>query len=429
MVFIGIGFISVVTVVLSLGANGPFIPVTALVSAAGDALAPGDEVRFRNVVVGSVIGNGEVAGGGEVQLNLHVDPVKATMIPANVTARAMPTSIFGAQYIDLIQPAGSSSDHLISGSVVQNDTSPGATQLQTALSQVDALLKAIEPAKLDEALTSLAQALQGQGSNIGNLVQKLDGYLQRVTPSTPQLQADVSNLSTVLQELSINAPDVLQTLSNLVTTGGTIVAEQQQLTTLISGGTALSADTTQLLQQNGARLITVVNDLQPVLAAIDANPSGLSNGVIELDRWFKAWSTALGQGPYARIAVYAPQINATQAINASEQGWQSHSSPGAVAASNNTFEGGELNPTPYSAAQNCPRYPGAAGPNCPGGNARATLASSPDGGSLGANGSAEEQQAIDALLAARFGPAALDCSAINDLLAGPLFRGTIVLAS
>jgi len=430
LLFFGIGLLSVMTFVLSLSARGPYVPVVALVSSAGDALQPGDEVRYRDLIVGSVVGNGTAVAGGEVRLNLHVDPDKAALIPANVSARPMPASIFGAQFIELVSPAQPAREHLTAGAQVQNDTSPGATQLQTALIQVDALLKAIQPARLDEALTALAQALHGQGSNIGRLLHGLDVYLQQVTPSAPQIQADVSDLATVLQELSTDAPDALQTLGNLVITGSTIVAEAQQLSALVSGGTSLSDDTTRLLQDNGARLITVVNDLQPVLAAIDENPSGLSNGITKLDAWFRAWSIALGQGPYARIAVYAPQINASQAINAAEQGYRFPSSPGARGASNWTFEGGELNPTPYSAPRDCPRYPGAAGPDCTAeASPSAALAAPPDGGNVGAAGSTEEQDAIDRLLAPQLGPAVYQRTAINDLLVGPIFRGAIVVAS
>ena len=401
----------------SLGGGSPAVVVTALVSQAGDALQPGDEVRYLDVVVGSVAGGSE-APGGMLQLSLRLQPEEAPLIPDAVKARSMPTSIFGAQYLQLVRPApGAGSTHLVAGARIDADTSPGTAELQNAFTHLQRLLNAVHPARLDAALTALATALAGNGETLGKLIDNFDAYLRQVAPSTPQLQDDITQLAAVLEELNRDAPDGLRTLGNLITTSQTITDEQVQLRGLIGGGLTLTDDATELTAQDASRLIAVINDFQPVLAAVDRNTGGITNGVPALDAWFRSWTSTLSQGPYARINLLVPGVNGPALIAASLGG------PTGKPSADQAFAP-DLNPAPYTAAD-CPRYPGAAGANCPAA-AQATSASAGAGGSVGPVGSAAEITTIQRLLGKLGGVAPNQVPPISDLLVGPLLRGAVV---
>ena len=186
-------------IIRTFTAGGSFISMSALVSRAGDALQDGDEVRFRNIIVGKLVGTGELVGD-KTLLHLDVQPDKAAQIPGNVTASPVPTTLFGSQYVDLVEPANPSGQ-LAAGQTIPADTSARTAALQTALAEVDSLLTAIHPAQLDVALTNLAAALSGQGANLGSLIDNLDGYVRQLTPLTPQIQEDITRFAGFVDEL------------------------------------------------------------------------------------------------------------------------------------------------------------------------------------------------------------------------------------
>jgi virulence factor Mce-like protein len=397
--------------------GGSYITVTALVSRAGDALQDGDEVRFRDLIVGKVVGTGELQGD-VTRLELHVDPELAAQIPAGVTSRPVPTTLFGSQYVQLVPPEHPGNGGLVAGTVVPADTSPGTTALQTALAEVDSLLAAIHPAQLDVALTNLATALSGQGARLGSLLDNLDAYIRDLSPSVPALQSDISQLAALAEQLSADAPDNLRSIGNLSVTAQTLTARQVQLRGLLSGGITLADDLTPFLTQNGDRIITVVRDLQPVLAALAANPGGLANGVINLDTLARDWTTFLGPGHYARINFLLKNLDVGSAAVASLGG------PTGRPAADRAFAA-LLNPPTYSSAD-CPRYPGASGPNCAAAQPAVSRPAA-TGGLVGPVGSADEQQAVRELVGHYLGIPPERVPPITDLIVGPVLRGAAVV--
>lgn len=408
-------------IIRAFTAGGTFISMNAYVSRAGDALEDGDEVRFRDIIVGKLVGTGELVGD-KTLLRLDVDPSKASQIPHDVTARPVPTTLFGSQFVELVEPEGGGSGRLEAGMTIPADTSAGTTALQTALAEVDSLLTAIHPAQLDVALTNLATALSGQGNEIGTLVDNLDSYVRQLTPLTPQIQDDITKLAGFVQELGTNAPDLLQTISNLTITAQTLTSHQADLSGLLSGGITLSDDVHSFLTANGSRFITVVDDLQPVLAAVDQNTPGLTNGVLNLGSVARDWTTFLGPGPMAHLNLVIKNLNLGAALTASLGG------PTGKPAADQAFAA-ILDPAIYTAA-NCPRYPGANGPNCAAGAAAqpAVTRSSIDGGLVGPVGSPAELHVVQVAIARLLGvPPASVPDTVTDLLAGPVLRGTTVV--
>ncbi|TMD04631.1 MAG: MCE family protein [Chloroflexi bacterium] len=413
------GILIVVTLIIrAFTAGGTYISMSALVSRAGDALQDGDEVRFRDIIVGKLVGTGELHGE-QTLLHLNVEPARAAQIPADVTARPVPTTLFGSQFVELVEPSGGGHGQLTAGVTIPADTSPGTTALQTALAEVDSLLTAIHPAQLDVALTNLATALSGQGEKLGSLVDNLDDYVKQLTPLTPQIQDDITKLAAFVDELGTNAPALLETISNLTTTAQTLTSHQDQLRGLLSGGISLSDDVRGFLNANGDRFITVVDDLQPVLGAVEQNTSGLTNGLLNLGAVARNWTTFLGPGRSAHINFVLKNVDIGATVTASLGG------PTGRPAADRAFAA-LLNPAPYTSSS-CPRYPGANGPNCAAAQPAVTQ-STENGGSAGPVGSPAEQHAVQVAIAQLLGvPPETVPPAITDVLAGPVLRGTTVI--
>src|SRR4051812_36597331 len=74
-----------------------FDHVTVHVSRAGLQLLPGSDVKVRGIIVGSV--QQITSNGDGADLELALNPAKASEIPQNVTVRMLPKTLFGEKYV------------------------------------------------------------------------------------------------------------------------------------------------------------------------------------------------------------------------------------------------------------------------------------------------------------------------------------------
>src|SRR4051812_3228499 len=83
--------------------NQDFTPadyVTVHISRAGLQLLPGSDVKERGIIVGSVQDISSTGDGAELKLRLQ--PSAAEQIPANVSVRLLPKTLFGEKFVDLV---------------------------------------------------------------------------------------------------------------------------------------------------------------------------------------------------------------------------------------------------------------------------------------------------------------------------------------
>src|SRR3954468_16469661 len=149
-------------------------PVSMHISRAGLQLLPGSYVKMRGIIVGSVDQITSNGDGAEVKMRLQ--PKWAKRIPANVSARLVPKTIFGEKYVDLVPPARPSG-YLASGSVVPEDRSTPALELNQALDDLLPGLRPVHPADVNATLTALATGLQGRGNELGETLVELRDYV------------------------------------------------------------------------------------------------------------------------------------------------------------------------------------------------------------------------------------------------------------
>jgi phospholipid/cholesterol/gamma-HCH transport system substrate-binding protein len=396
--------VAVATTLLILQSRGAFrndLHATAVIADVGDGLPAGSDVKVRGVLVGSVGAIESVPGGARNVLHLNFKPEYAQGIPASVKARVLPTNVFGAPYVDLV-PGADDGTPLAENAVVPGDDSAATLQLQTAITKVRDVLVAVEPAKLNTALTGMAQALQGRGAQLGSLLGRLDSYLSALTPHSATFGHDLSTLATALEGLQATAPKLLDTVDDALVTSRTIVEKQQQLAQTLTGG-ATTVDTVRgLIQDTGDRMITVTHNFAPVVHTVAGHATDIPLSFEALGRGVNAFNGSFS-GPHHWLTI---DLQFT------------------------------LSPfTPYTAAD-CPRYPGVNGPNCgapvprqqpappqpPPAPAPVPVPPQPPapGGLVGPVGSPQETDAVGSVFGTTFG-------SLGDLLLGPILRGGTVM--
>jgi phospholipid/cholesterol/gamma-HCH transport system substrate-binding protein len=236
----------------------PVAMVTLYTGSVGNEMHPGADVMIRGVQVGEV--RQIAANGAGARLTLAIQPGMVSQIPANVTAEMVPATLFGERYVDLIMPARPAPARLTAGTVIRQDRSRDAVELEKVLNNLLPLLRAAEPDKLSITLTALAQGLQGHGQELGQALVALNAYLEKYNQHLPALDTDIRQLAAYARNLNQAAPDLIQALTDFTVTSQTIVAQRASISALYSTLTTASGDLRAFLGANSANIIKLSAD-------------------------------------------------------------------------------------------------------------------------------------------------------------------------
>lgn len=248
------------------------VPVTLTVDRAGLQLGERADVKVRGLIVGQVtsITTGGAAEGAAVELSLA--PEFLDQIPAGVSARILPKTLFGEKFVELVYPDGITPDNvtqpIAAGQVIALDRSREAVELQRALDSLLPLLQAVEPQKVSTALSSVSMALDGRGDRLGTTLVNLHALLDDFNPSLPDLQADIGELAEFSGNLADAAPDLLDAAESFAVTGRTVLDQREDLRDLLIGLGGGAEDLTDFLGENGENIISLADSAEPTLESL-----------------------------------------------------------------------------------------------------------------------------------------------------------------
>jgi phospholipid/cholesterol/gamma-HCH transport system substrate-binding protein len=241
----------------------PVALVTLYTSSVGNEMHPGAQVMVRGVQVGEV--RQVSADGGGARLLLAIQPDALRRLPANVSAMMLPTTLFGQRYVDLILPSAPTARTLSAGSVIRQNRTADALEIQQVLDHLLPMLTAVQPDKLSLALTAIAQGLSGRGKALGQALVTLNSNLRELTPQLPTLDADIKLLAGLSKTYTQASPAILRALEDFGVTGRTIATEQASFAALLANITTASDDLRSFLDANSANMIRLAADGLPTL--------------------------------------------------------------------------------------------------------------------------------------------------------------------
>ncbi|MFB7918794.1 MCE family protein [Streptomyces sp. NPDC056061] len=260
----------------------------------GNEMHDNADVKLRGVVVGQV--RAIEADDGGARLTLAIRPDKLGSIPADVTAQMLPTTLFGERFVALVPPEVPSARSLKAGDEIPQDRSSNAIELEQVLDNVLPLLTAVQPQKLSATLTAVSQALQGRGEKLGETLVTLDAHLKELNPQLPKLNADIKELVRVSAVYADAAPDILDALTDLTTTSGTLAEQQAGLADLYGSTTASAQDVTAFLRKNKDNLIRLSATSRPTLETLATYSSEFPCTLRTIAAFVPAMDKALGKG-------------------------------------------------------------------------------------------------------------------------------------
>ena len=254
--------VAIVAVAVGLfqGSFSETTPVTVLSPRAGLVMNPDAKVKMHGVQVGKVASI-ESRPNGQAVLHLAMYPSEMHLIPANVLVDLTSPTVFGAKFVELVPPAEPSAQSLHAGQVL--DSQHVTVEINTVFQHLTSVLGTLDPAKLNETLGAIGQALSGRGEKIGQAFSDLDSFLAKFDPTLPALSHDIAVSAPVINAYADAAPDLVKTVANSARISQTFVDEQHNLDALLISAIGLANVGNDVLSANRKGLTDVIHLLRP----------------------------------------------------------------------------------------------------------------------------------------------------------------------
>ncbi len=420
----GVAFLIVLALLLGLSVAmfqkrfTPVVLVTLKTDSIGNQLQTTSDVKIRGLIVGEVRSIRHEDDGAVVQLALQPDQVGA--IPANVSARLLPKTLFGERYVDLVAPDQPARAPLRAGDVIGQDRTSVAIELEQVFDNLLPLLRTVKPGQLATTLNAMATALEGRGKALGDNLVLADRYFTAFNANLPALQQDISGLADVASIYAAAAPDLLDMARDLSVTNRTLVQKQSSLAGFLAGTTGFARTATSVLNEDGDRIIRVGRVSRPTLSLLAEYSPMYACFAQGLTGWIPRIDQAFG----------SKSLHITLEVVPQRRGYQPGEEPAWVAQ-----RPPDCKDLPARTGSQAHPYGGDHIPDGTNGSSSASGSAVPSSLAAGASfvdpqsgdaGTPAEQAVTDALFAPMMGTSAQSMPDISNLLLGPLVRGTQV---
>jgi phospholipid/cholesterol/gamma-HCH transport system substrate-binding protein len=244
-------------------------PVTMMSSRAGLVMDPGAKVTLNGVQIGRVASVSEVQQDGKpaAKLILDLDPKYLKLVPANVDAKIVATTIFGQKYVSFTQPQNPSPQRISSQNVI--DARSVTTEINTLFQTLTGITQQVDPVKLNLTLSAAAQALAGLGDRFGQSIVNANAILDDVNPQLPQARRDIQQLAGLGDTYANAAPDLFDFLNNAVITSRTINRQQKDLDQALLAAAGFGNTGADIFARGGPYLARGAADLLPTAQLLD----------------------------------------------------------------------------------------------------------------------------------------------------------------
>lgn len=262
--FMMLAVIGTVTTLLFMQFRGAFsdtVRLTVMSGRSGLVLDPGAKATYNGVQIGLVkhIDAIQSDGRSTARLEVHVGSRYLSVMPANVTADVVASTIFGNKVLAFNAPANPSPARLKSDDVIT--ATAVTTEFQTLFETVTAIAEKIDPVDLNLTLSAAAEALTGLGTRFGRSLAEANSVLDDLNPRLPRLRDGVVGLADVADLYTAVGPDLVDALDNALTTAGTIGNQRGDLDAALLATIGFAGTATDTVERGAPHLIRATHDL------------------------------------------------------------------------------------------------------------------------------------------------------------------------
>lgn len=223
-------------------------------------------IKLRGVAVGHVVDIKATDDGAVLSATIDRDLVDR--IPRDVVAGIAPATVFGPKVVTLNVGPKPGADRVSEGDVIQTARVSG--EYNATFQALLTALVDLQPAKLNSALSSVADTLDGSGAETGSLVRELQAYLRVFNRSLPDLEGTLQTAPGVLDKYTKLTPALVGTLRNSGRLADLLADQKGDLAAFLQGATVLGNDVTGLLVRLEPVLPLALETLRPTLGLLSA---------------------------------------------------------------------------------------------------------------------------------------------------------------
>ena len=259
------------TALLFSGALSRTVPLTVVSDRTGLIMENNAKVKMRGVQIGRVVSIGSTRGaGGELvpNLKLKIDAGPFRYLPSNVEAEIKASTAFGAKYVDLIVPSdGASPAPLKPGAVLRSRNV--TVEVNTVFENLQSVISAIDPAKLNAVLAAFAEGVRGKGEKMGQAITATNDVLLAVNPRMPVIAEEWRLFGKTMAAYSVAAQDILNIFDSFSTTSTTLSSQAAALDSVLLSAAGFSQSGINLFGANQQNLVRALDVFQPTTALFD----------------------------------------------------------------------------------------------------------------------------------------------------------------
>jgi phospholipid/cholesterol/gamma-HCH transport system substrate-binding protein len=277
--------VSVFAIEAGAGKLSPKYHLSATFDQAGQGLIQNSDVKVHGVNVGMVTSVRLVRGRALVRMALHTDQ----KVPMNASATIRAKTLFGEKFVDIDPgPDEATGPFLHNHGVIEHTT--GGFELERVLSDLEPILKAVNPDELAVLLDTLARGGEGTGPEVNRQIvnfQKVADVNAKHAADTQRFLDDLSKLTGMLADRS---PDLVAAARDLNVALPDLNARGDELSTLLDQTSRLSGDLADVLDANRPFLDKNVTEGGKVLQILSDNRAQIPGVVRGLNEFFQTLS-------------------------------------------------------------------------------------------------------------------------------------------
>jgi len=238
---LGIGYVAVRFVGLGERFTGAYTVYADFATSGG--IFANASVTYRGVPVGRV--EGVDLHDGVVRVELRM--TGQTRVPKDLHAVVAHRSAVGEQYVDL-RPDTESGPYLGDGDVIPADRTGVPLPVETLLSNLDAVVTSVDPAKLSTLVDELGTAFEGNEAALRTLLDANSALLEDAAKYLPQTTQLIDDSATVLKTQAEAADEIKRFASALAQLSQTVRDGDADLRTLLTTGPPAATELQGLLR-------------------------------------------------------------------------------------------------------------------------------------------------------------------------------------
>ncbi|MEU9825197.1 MlaD family protein [Micromonospora chersina] len=200
-------------------------------------------VTYRGVPVGRV--TAVALRGDGVRADLRID--RGVRVPDALRAVVAQRSAVGEQYLDL-RPERDGGPYLVDGSVIPAARTGLPLAPETLLTNLDALVRSVDPDDLTVLITELGTAFEGNEKALARLLDAGDALLAEADRRLPETLALIRDARTVLTTQAESAEALRRWSAGLAQLAATLRAADPDLRRLLAGGPPAGVELRALLR-------------------------------------------------------------------------------------------------------------------------------------------------------------------------------------